>query len=402
MYSAPTSSNEMQVIALISFDESSKEFINKCDFRGRTLLHFATGTELISSWELNDLKISAVISNSEILGPHGASITEEFSRKSLPRVPVFLLVNHLNPNLIELALHSNLTDLFAFPLQKEDIEKRVNFTIENWSKLREKFKKKPFVTYKTPLPKRIFDIIFSTLALILLFPVFLIVYLLIKFESPGPAFYYSYRVGTGYRIFKFYKFRSMYINADQRLKDYKHLNQYSTTVIEGSEETASSATLIQTLCSDCAPHNKCQFPLFADNTTSCEKDYNRRKSKGGSAFIKIKNDPRVTRVGEFIRNSSVDELPQLWNVFIGDMSIVGNRPLPLYEAEKLTVDKYVLRFNAPAGITGLWQVEKRGKGDMNEDERLSLDNSYALNHGFTSDLLVILKTIPALLQKENV
>jgi lipopolysaccharide/colanic/teichoic acid biosynthesis glycosyltransferase len=121
-----------------------------------------------------------------------------------------------------------------------------------------------------------------------------------------------------------------------------------------------------------------------------------------ASFIKIKDDPRITRVGKFIRNTSIDELPQLWNVLIGDMSIVGNRPLPLYEAEKITTDKYALRFIAPAGITGLWQVEKRGRGEMSEDERLELDNNYAKNHSFFNDIRLILKTIPALFQSENV
>lgn len=108
-------------------------------------------------------------------------------------------------------------------------------------------------------------------------------------------------------------------------------------------------------------------------------------------------------MGKFIRNTSFDELPQLWNVLIGDMSIVGNRPLPLYEAEKLTTDKYMMRFMAPAGITGLWQVEKRGKaGDMSEEERIMLDNAYARDNSFWKDILLILRTIPALFQKENV
>jgi lipopolysaccharide/colanic/teichoic acid biosynthesis glycosyltransferase len=119
-------------------------------------------------------------------------------------------------------------------------------------------------------------------------------------------------------------------------------------------------------------------------------------------FIKFNNDPRVTRVGKFIRNKSIDELPQLFNVLKGDMSIVGNRPLPLYEAEKITTDKYSQRFFAPAGITGLWQVNKRGKGKMSEEERIELDNDYARNFSFFRDIKIILKTIPALLQKENV
>ena len=132
-------------------------------------------------------------------------------------------------------------------------------------------------------------------------------------------------------------------------------------------------------------------------------DYiNSRKALKGAAFFKLIDDPRITKVGKILRNTSIDELPQLWNVFIGDMSIVGNRPLPLYEAEKLTTDKYALRFKAPAGITGLWQVEKRGKGEMSEEERLMLDNSYAKNHSFLNDIKIIFRTIPALFQKENV
>jgi lipopolysaccharide/colanic/teichoic acid biosynthesis glycosyltransferase len=150
-------------------------------------------------------------------------------------------------------------------------------------------------------------------------------------------------------------------------------------------------------------YGKCQYPIYADNNSWCEKDFrDSKKANAGSAFFKIKNDPRITKIGNFIRNTSIDELPQLWNVIIGDMSIVGNRPLPLYEAEKLTTDKYALRFSAPAGITGLWQVEKRGKGEMSEDERLMLDNTYAETHSFKNDIKLILKTIPALLQKESV
>jgi lipopolysaccharide/colanic/teichoic acid biosynthesis glycosyltransferase len=119
--------------------------------------------------------------------------------------------------------------------------------------------------------------------------------------------------------------------------------------------------------------------------------------------VKIANDPRITRIGRILRNTSIDELPQLWNVLRGDMSIVGNRPLPLYEAEKLMTDQHMGRFIAPAGITGLWQVMKRGKGgDMSEDERKALDNEYAQQYSLKKDLGIILRTIPALFQKENV
>jgi lipopolysaccharide/colanic/teichoic acid biosynthesis glycosyltransferase len=124
--------------------------------------------------------------------------------------------------------------------------------------------------------------------------------------------------------------------------------------------------------------------------------------------VKIADDPRITKVGRFIRNTSIDELPQLINVIKGDMSIVGNRPLPVYEAELLTKDDLSKRFLAPAGITGLWQVELRGRGgDMSEDERKRLDNEYADhfigdNYSFWYDFKLILRTIPALLQKDTV
>jgi lipopolysaccharide/colanic/teichoic acid biosynthesis glycosyltransferase len=189
----------------------------------------------------------------------------------------------------------------------------------------------------------------------------------------------------------------MYVNADQKLKDLKHLNQYA-----GGD--SSKAIEINALCDHCVKNGtSCQRLLYADEISWCEKNYiDTRKALSENAFIKLKNDPRVTKIGKVLRNTSIDELPQLWNVLIGDMSIVGNRPLPLYEAEKLTTDKYAMRFMAPAGITGLWQVEKRGKGEMSAEERMMLDNAYAENHSFVNDIRLILKTVPALLQKENV
>jgi len=127
----------------------------------------------------------------------------------------------------------------------------------------------------------------------------------------------------------------------------------------------------------------------------------RRNAK--KAFLKIVNDPRITKIGNFIRATSIDELPQLVNVIKGDMSVVGNRPLPVNEANAITKSKWSRRFHAAAGLTGLWQVELRGKGGiMSEEERFLLDNQYAENNSFWGDIKLILKTIPALLQKENV
>lgn len=120
--------------------------------------------------------------------------------------------------------------------------------------------------------------------------------------------------------------------------------------------------------------------------------------------MKFQNDPRVTKVGRFLRNTSIDELPQLLNILKGDMSLIGNRPLPIYEAEKLTKDNQILRFAGPAGLTGLWQVTKRSKkaGDISEEERVALDIYYVENLSFWLDLKIFFKTFPALLQTENV
>ena len=386
-------------IALVGFDDTLTNAFADYDFGGRELIHFPNSIKMIGDWNDNNLNIVAIVASSEIMGTAGLALAETLKKKNATNVPLFLIVNHLNNNLRKLALTGGIVDVFRLPLKPKRIEKRANFLIDNWDQLKNNLQPHIPTTKKIELSKRIFDLVFAGSVLLLLSPLFLIIYILIKLESKGPAFYYSLRVGTGYKVFKFYKFRSMFVNADKRIKDLTHLNQYNIDAATDKTDTM----LNNGLCDECKSYGKCQYPLYADNNSWCEKDFRySKKASAGSAFFKIKNDPRITKVGNFIRNTSIDELPQLWNVIIGDMSIVGNRPLPLYEAEKLTTDKYVLRFSAPAGITGLWQVEKRGKGEMSEEERLMLDNTYAQNHSFKNDVKLILKTIPALLQKENV
>jgi len=255
---------------------------------------------------------------------------------------------------------------------------------------------------RMPLGKRIVDVMVAGGALLVLSPLLLLLAALIKLESRGPVFYYSYRVGAGYKVFKFWKLRSMRSDADQMLGSVKNLNQYQSS---GSSSSGAEASAVG-LCAACtAAGTQCQQQLVDQRGQMiCEKQYRlQQKESESPAFIKIVNDPRVTRIGRFLRNTSIDELPQLYNVLRGDMSLVGNRPLPLYEAEKLLTDEYSKRFIAPAGITGLWQVSRRGKGgDMSEEERKSLDNEYARDYSMKRDLEIILKTIPALFQKENV
>ncbi|MES2389873.1 MAG: sugar transferase [Bacteroidota bacterium] len=256
-----------------------------------------------------------------------------------------------------------------------------------------------FSRVQAPFYKRAMDILISGSALLLLSPVFIVVAILLKLESKGPVFFLSKRVGAGYRVFDLYKFRTMVVGAENKIKEMSHLNMYKGAETAEAEDNSKSK-----LCEECIRLKKtCDGVQLFDNTGEfvCENLYLKQK-KTQAAFVKFKNDPRITRLGKFLRNSSVDELPQLINILIGDMSLVGNRPLPLYEAEKLTTDRYTKRFLAPAGLTGLWQVSKRGKGDMSEEERIALDNEYADNYGFTMDMKIILRTFPALLQSETV
>lgn len=327
-------------------------------------------------------------------GKSGLLLKRALMKSGFGTIPFCVLTGEVRQLNIKKMLQEGVSEIFLKPYSLKIIEKKLRFILNGRSI--EPVQPYDF-EFKMPLGKRIFDIVFSSLALILLSPLFLITAVLIRIESKGPIFYYSLRVGTGYKIFRFYKFRSMYTGADAKLSSLKHLNQYS------GENTAGTSSVRQR-CYNCERNNiPCSAPLYTDNEMWCEKIYKESQQNASQhTFLKIKDDPRVTRIGKIIRNTSIDELPQLWNVLIGDMSIVGNRPLPLYEAEKLTTDKYALRFMAPAGITGLWQVSKRGKGAMSEDERISLDNDYAKFYGTFFDIRLILRTIPALLQKENV
>lgn len=249
--------------------------------------------------------------------------------------------------------------------------------------------------FKLPLWKRCFDIVFSTCAIICLSPLLLITALAIRIESRGAVIYKAKRVGSNYEIFDFLKFRSMYTGADKHLKDFNKLNQY-----QHKEEEETESTF---LVGDDTEIDE-DAVLISDDFVISEHDYIVQKTKEQkNAFVKLENDPRITKVGHIIRKYSIDELPQLINILKGDMSVVGNRPLPLYEAELLTSDEYIDRFMAPAGLTGLWQVEKRGdSGKMSAEERKQLDIQYANTFSFWMDIKIILKTVTAFVQKEDV
>jgi len=254
-------------------------------------------------------------------------------------------------------------------------------------------------TFKVPAIKRAFDLFVSVFALLFLSPLMLLVALAIHLESKGPIFYKSKRVGSNYQIFDFWKFRSMYVDADKRLKEVGKFNQYATNITE-TEPQVSIDEALDPQSIDLSG----QLILVDDDYIISEEEFvAQKRQKTDNAFVKIEKDPRVTRVGYFIRKYSIDELPQLINILKGDMSVVGNRPLPLYEAELLTKDSSVERFIAPSGLTGLWQVQKRGgAGKLSADERKQLDIYYAQHYSFWLDIKIIFRTFTAFIQKEDV
>jgi lipopolysaccharide/colanic/teichoic acid biosynthesis glycosyltransferase len=286
-------------------------------------------------------------------------IVEEIKKSFLLHGSIIVLLSSTNDNsLKQKAMQLKIHDFYSVPFLIDNLRERLNFLV-TFKLIKPRLlelSKEVDTTYKMPLGKRLIDLVISCSMLFVLSPVFLIIAILIRLDSKGPVFYKSKRVGTGYKVFDFYKFRSMRTDADQLLaKLSTESNQYASE----------------------AGTNK-------------------------AAFVKIKNDPRITKLGQFLRNSSLDELPQLFNILMGDMSVVGNRPLPVYEAEMLTSNEWSMRFLGPAGLTGLWQISKRGKEDMSERERKKLDNFYAQKYSIWLDLRIIMGTIPALFQKEKV
>ncbi|WP_308638432.1 sugar transferase [Paenibacillus silvisoli] len=189
--------------------------------------------------------------------------------------------------------------------------------------------------------KRAIDIVCAAVGLICLTPLFIIVAILIKIEDPrGPVFFHQIRIGKNEKPFRMYKFRSMVSNAEELLEELLMQNE-----IQG-------------------------------------------------AMFKMKKDPRITRIGKFIRKTSIDELPQLWNVIKGDMSIVGPRPpLPREVAEYTSHDK--LRLKVMPGCTGLWQIS--GRNGLSFGEMVELDLIYIEQRCMAVDFKIMLKTVKVLL-----
>ena len=323
---------------------------------------------------------------------HDSVIIKGLIQSVLISKKVIFVIGNDKPDIKYLSL--GVHDVYQVSANPIAIFKRFEFVKTHYDQL-SKPSREVIIPFKLPLWKRTFDILFAGSVLIILLPLFTLIALIIRIESKGKFYYAAPRIGTGYKVFGFLKFRSMYSDADKRVDELMKKNQYQgnnnevlNTQGENLNESVSNDDTI----------------LIHDEGFIAEDIVKKRKAeKRENAFFKMANDPRITKVGRILRNTSIDELPQFINVLKGDMSIVGNRPLPLYEAELLTSDQWAKRFLAPAGITGLWQVTKRGGANvMSADERKQLDIEYAENYSFWYDIKILLKTIPAMLQHENV
>ncbi len=203
--------------------------------------------------------------------------------------------------------------------------------------------------YKLPgagyrVVKRLFDLGASIFGLVLLLPLFPFIVLLIKLETRGPIFFRQARVGYRGRMFSCYKFRSMAVDAEQRKDDLAHLNEAT-----------------------------------------------------GAAF-KIKDDPRITGVGRFLRRSSLDEFPQLYNVFRGEMTIVGPRPQISSEVADYTAEQ-AARLLVKPGLTCLWQVS--GRSHLEFEEWMQLDQEYVRQTSLVFDLGILARTLPAVIERKG-
>lgn len=352
----------------------------------------------------SDVTVNAIICEYALPGQNGIAFFKSLAKFDGWRKIPFILIHHeKNNELRRQALEAGVDDFYIKPVAFDGLFERILFLKEfkvSLSKHNIKTASDSVKPYKIRFFKRVFDIVVASCALLCAAPLLLLVIIAIRIESKGKVYYISKRVGTGYRIFNFLKLRSMYPDADKRMKEFEHLNQYAAS----DDENELSIKNIEVP----SEQSSSEVYLIGDDVKISESQFNKTKKEGTeSAFVKFENDPRITKVGHIIRKLSIDELPQLINVLKGDMSIVGNRPLPLYEAELLTTDEWTTRFNGPAGITGLWQVEARGRSaKMSTQERKELDNKYVEmangSKAFWFDMWIIIRTFKAVFQKENV
>ncbi len=359
-------------------------------------------------------KPDAILCDQYLSGGSGMEYHDKLSEnQKFNKVAFILLTDEFRKNVYHNAIMKGIDDFFVLPDPSADsLLNRVKFL----SEYRHKYPVLPPIfardmELKIPRSKRLFDLVVAISALLFLSPLLLLVIIAIRLESKGKVYYISKRFGQS-KIFDFYKLRSMRTGSDAEIdKMKKEKNQYSGARKQLEIDFSNPCRE----CEKLPAGEKCSTTLYIHGHEICQTEFKRQEreiAKTKSAFVKVLNDPRVTRVGKFIRKTSIDELPQLINVIKGDMSIVGNRPLPIYEVEHLLKDwetQMAMRCLAPAGITGLWQIKERGKGgeEMSEEERKNYDIEYAAHllpgkYSFWYDLKLVLQTFTTLFQKDSV
>ncbi|HZL12497.1 MAG TPA: sugar transferase [Prolixibacteraceae bacterium] len=384
------------------------EFISPISFENYNVeISTADNPFSASQWVSTNGLPDAIICERRLPGGNGFGFynfwVDQFDTEK--KIPFIILDDEENQETVAKALQKKIDDVYFKPTKAETLISRILMLkkIKPLTNNVTNSQTQSFIPYKTPFFKRTFDILSASIGLLIVSPLLLLFIIAIRIESKGKVYYTSKRVGAGYKVFDFYKLRSMYANSDKRLTELAHLNQYKK---EAMLPHSDKVDPLEQSVSNKPQENS--STLIGDDSNIQEAEHIRaKKEKQQIAFVKFENDPRITQVGQIIRKLSIDELPQLFNVIKGDMSIVGNRPLPLYEAELLTTDNWTERFHGPAGITGLWQVEARGKSSkMSPEERKGLDNIYSeiakSRFSFWKDIWIILRTIPAVFQKENV
>ncbi len=335
-----------------------------------------------------------------------------YLKKKNKHIYIILLTKELTAENRSVYQKSGINDTLDSNASITELNKKIQFISDRENMLFDDQQPKyRMLRFKIPLWKRVFDVFFALIVLILTSPIFILTAIAIRLESKGPVIFKSKRVGANYTIFNFLKFRSMYQDAEERLKEvakeagnqYAEMNKKTESPSMPMTDMSMGGNMMIGDDTDMMIADD-EVMLVGDDFVISETDYSKEKKEEiENAFVKIENDPRVTKVGKFIRKFSIDELPQLFNILKGDMSVVGNRPLPLYEAEKLTIDTSIDRFMAPAGLTGLWQVEERGKGGMmSAEERKQLDIKYGQTYNFWLDMKILFRTFFAFVQKENV
>lgn len=220
---------------------------------------------------------------------------------------------------------------------ENEINKKISIKVLNFDKSKNI---KKYISIK-----RILDVVISIISIILLFPVFLIIGIIIKTDSKGPVFFAHQRIGKNGEEFKLYKFRTMYNNAEDMIKKFT-----------------------------------------PEQTKEWKEHY------------KLTDDPRITKVGKFLRESSLDELPQIFNIFKGDLSLIGPRPVIKDELEKYEKNKSKFLSLTP-GLTGYWQVN--GRSNTTYEERMKMELYYVDNISFLLDLKIFFKTFKAIAKKDG-